>query len=225
MMKVFIPMFNRLTWPKKMAEDLTRLGCEVIFIDNNSTYKPLLDWYKTCPYKVHMLTKNYGERVFWSARICEEYDDRYYIVSDPDLDVSELPSDFIKVLKEGLDGNVNIIKCGLSLKLDDLPDNEYSNHAKRFESVYWLQKDLLGNYSCGIDTTFAMYDKERLVEGWDEGVKFYIGTRTPPPYSARHLPWYLTEEFVENNEEQKFYHNICDNQWALTFKRVYKKNK
>lgn len=223
MIKVFIPMFNRLTWAKKMAEDLTKFGCEVILIDNNSTYKPLLDWYEICPYKVHRLTKNYGERVFWLAKINEQYTDRYYIITDPDLDVSHLPSDFIDVLKNGLDKNPNIIKCGLSLKLDDLPDNDYTIHPKRFESKYWLEKDHLGNYSCGIDTTFALYDKERQVDGWDEGVKFYIGTRTPPPYCARHLPWYLTKEDFENDEEQKFYHNICDNQWALVFKRVYKK--
>ena len=39
-------MYNRLTWPKKMAEFLSDTGCEVILIDNNSTYMPLLD---ACP--------------------------------------------------------------------------------------------------------------------------------------------------------------------------------
>ena len=216
-------MFNRFTWAKKMCEDLTRLGCEVILIDNNSTYPPLLEWYSSCPYKVHRLNKNYGERTFWTSGICNNYNDDYYIVTDSDLDVGDLPSDFVEVLKNGLDNNPKITKCGLSLIIDDLPNNEYTRHVKRFESLYWLEKDHVGNYSCGVDTTFALYKKERLKKGWDEGVNFYIGTRAPPPYSAKHMPWYLTNENID--DEQKFYHSICDNQWSLVYKRIFENYK
>jgi hypothetical protein len=220
-MKVFIPMFNRLTWPKKLALDLTERNCEVILIDNNSTYPELLEWYNICPYKVYRLNKNYGERVLWLCGIDKEYSDRYYIVTDPDLDVGDLPYDFIDKLRYGLDNNHTITKCGLSLLINDLPDNIYANHAKEFESKYWLHKDNLNNFSCGIDTTLAIYDRERLTPGWNDGVRFYLGTRTPPPYSARHMPWYLTKEDIINDKEQYFYHQSCNNQWSLYAKRIY----
>lgn len=216
-------MFNRLTWPKKMAEDLSDMGCEVILLDNNSQYPPLLEWYNSCPYKVYRLNKNYGERVFWLSGIYKEYSDKYYIVSDPDLDIGELPNDFIDVLRYGLDNNSTITKCGLSLKIDDLEeDNEYTKHIKEFESKYWLEKDSLGNFSCGVDTTFALYDKDRLYGDWDVGVRFYLASRIPPPYCARHLPWYLTADSIYNDPEQAFYHNACNNQWAFFAKKIFK---
>ena len=55
-------MYNRLTYPKNMSEFLSDHGIEVILIDNNSTYPPLLEWYDKCPYKVHRLKENMGHK-------------------------------------------------------------------------------------------------------------------------------------------------------------------
>lgn len=219
--KAFIIMYNRLFIAKKLAEYLADTGCEPILIDNNSTYPPLLDWYKNCPFKVHKLNINYRERVFWDSGLFNEYNDKYYIVTDHDLSIEGIPNDYVDVLIKGLNSNNNITKCGLSLKIDDLPDNEYTKHVKRFESVYWLEKDPIGNYIAGIDTTFAVYDREKQKLGWDYGNKFFFATRTPFPYTARHLPWYLTEDSILYNEDEKYYHTHCNNQWSRIFKQQF----
>jgi hypothetical protein len=216
--KAFIIMYNRLTIPKKLAESLADTGCEPILIDNGSSYPPLLEWYKNCLFKVHELKQRYGERSFWDSKLFEQYNDEYYIVTDHDLDISDVPSDYTDKLIEGLQ-NPNITKCGLSLQIDDLPDTEYSTDVKNFESKYWQEKDYLGNYIAGVDTTFAMYDRKRQTPGWDHGDKFYQATRLPKPYSAKHMPWYLNEHSLELDEEEKYYHTGCTNLWSLVYKR------
>lgn len=211
-------MYNRLTIPKKLAESLADTGCEPILIDNGSSYPPLLEWYKNCPFKVHDLKQRYGERVFWDSKLFEQYNDEYYIVTDHDLDITNVPNDYVEKLIQGLQ-NPNITKCGLSLELDDLPNTEYGNDAKKFELKYWQEKDYLGNYVAGVDTTFAMYDRKRQGIGWDYGDKFYQATRLPKPYSAKHMPWYLNEKSLELDDEEKYYHTGCVNFWSLVYKR------
>tara|TARA_R110000868_G_C10889216_1_gene763469 strand:- start:1081 stop:1755 length:675 start_codon:yes stop_codon:yes gene_type:complete len=221
-MKVFIVMYNRLATARKLAEFLTNTGCEVILIDNKSTYPPLLEWYKQCPYKVHMLEHNYRERAFWDSKLFEEYKDEYYIVTDPDLDLTGIPLDYLEVLKHGLDNNKDIMKCGVSLRIDDLPINTYTREIKNFEGKYWVNKDKVGNWVAGVDTTFAMYDRKRQGKGWGDGDRFYQATRLPQPYTARHVPWYMNEESLIKSSEELYYHKNCNNQWASIFKREFK---
>ena len=211
-------MYNRLTIPKKLAENLADTGCEPILLDNSSSYPPLLEWYKSCPFKVHTFNQRYGERVFWDSGLFKEYDDEYYIVTDHDLDISNVPPDYTEVLIKGLE-NKDITKCGLSLDIDDLPDTPYGKDVIGCELKYWGDKDFLGNYIAGVDTTFAMYDRKRQTLGWDHGDKFYYGSRLPKPYTAKHMPWYLTEESFASNEEEKYYHTGCTNFWSTVFKR------
>lgn len=216
-------MYNRLTIPKKLAEFLADTGCEPILLDNTSTYPPLLDWYKVCPFKVHTFNQRYGERVFWDSGLFNEYNDEYYVVTDHDLDISHIPADYITKLIDGLT-NQNITKCGLSLDIDDLPDNDYAKDVVGCESKYWNEKDFLGNYIAGVDTTFAMYDRKRQITGWDYGDKFYYATRLPKPYSAKHMPWYLIENSLNIDEEERYYHTGCNNFWSTVYKRRYNIN-
>lgn len=221
--KAFIIMYNRLTIPKKLAENLADTGCEPILLDNSSTYPPLLEWYKSCPFKVHTFKQRYGERVFWDSKLFDEYNDEYYIVTDHDLDISNVPADYTEMLIKGL-ANPDITKCGLSLDIDDLPDTPYGKDVIGCELGYWGDKDFLGNYIAGVDTTFAMYDRKRQTPGWDHGDKFYYGSRLPKPYTAKHMPWYLTEESFASNEEEKYYHTGCTNFWSTVFKRRHNIN-
>jgi hypothetical protein len=224
-MKAFIIMFNRLTWPQKLCQDLTNSGCEVILIDNNSTYQPLKYWYKTCQYKVHY-TQNLGCKSLWLSGIINQYTDEYYIVTDHDLDISGLPRDWIKVLMDGFTHNVT--KSGLSLKIDDLPDNPFANEVKEFESRFWESK--LGKYySAPIDTTLAIYSRERM-----KGIRFpfdliddshsifWNAVRSPKGYEARHLPWYSTPDTLSDEEKYYIKHIGNDGFWTRKFNEAWK---
>jgi hypothetical protein len=203
MMKALIINFNRLTLPKNMAEWLAAHGCTPVFIDNGSDYPPLLEYYALCPFEVIRLGANYGHTVLWQDSIQQTLhaivgDDRY-IVTDPDLDLTGVPADFLKVMHRGLDLYAIYDKCGLSLEINDLPATEEGNLVRtRFELKYWMKPLDEMYYHADTDTTFAMYR---------EGVKVYSinGIRTNRPYTARHLPWYYTSRAELPVDEQYYF--------------------
>ena len=198
--KTYIINFNRLEWPLAMAEYLIQVPeIEVVFIDNNSTYIPLLEWYeKQNRFEVIRLNQNYGHKVFWEQNIIEQASD-YYIVTDPDLDLSKIPLDFMEVLKEGFDKFPYRCKCGFSLEIDDfIEKTNYQQYITNIESSYWnMNFDGKFFYNSAIDTTFALYHKSRGNN--------LTGVRTGRPYVARHLPWYYTKDNL--TEEDIYYIN------------------
>lgn len=218
--KAFVIMFNRFTWPKAMCEFLADNGCEVILIDNGSTYQPLLDWYAACPYKVHRLpaATEQAHKTPWTSGIIGSVKDDRYIVTDHDLDLSGLPNDFLDVLNEGLETN-DVIKCGLSLRIDDLPKNALTDKVVKYESGFWRHRTPNGFYLAAVDTTLALYDARKTAVATDK--EFFNAVRTPEPYTARHLPWYNTPETL--TDEERFYLASIKNTgfWSHEYKRTF----
>lgn len=197
-------MFNRLTWAKNLCEFLSDNGCDVILLDNGSTYPPLLEWYKKCPYKTYFFSTQHYNRTLWQSGILKEDKDKNYIVTDPDLDLSSVPHDFVDKLLTGLKNNPDVMKSGLSLKIDDLPENEYTKKVIEWEKKWWEKpQDKNGFYLADIDTTLAIYDSERVERMYHSG--FFLAVRSPKPYEARHCGWYFTPETI--TEEEKYYIN------------------
>ena len=191
-MKAFITVFNRLTYTKQLAEQLSNYGLEVIIIDNKSTYKPLLEWYKECPYKAHRMRGNYTASVFFQ-RLKYKYKDRYIIITDPDMDISGLPADWISILLGGLYYHPNVQKAGLSLKVDDLPDNDYTRKVIEHEQRYWLNRSEYNLFfHADVGNTLAVYDMTKLNK--------HNSIRSDSPYTAKHLDWYLTKETVTDED-------------------------
>lgn len=211
--KTFIINFNRLTLPRAMAEWLTTRGCHVIFIDNQSTYKPLLDWYHETGQRVYQLPRNCGHTVVWHDGILDLLNVRErYIVTDPDLDLSGVPDDFIHVLNRGLDLHPDVDKCGLSLRIDDLPDTAEGNYIRQHESKYWKKQSKSGFYDAAVDTTFALYR---------ENVDWYShhAVRAPWPYTARHVSWYY--DGIDNlPADEQNYFQAADPNFASGKKRM-----
>lgn len=201
--KTFIVNYNRLELPRQMAEWLNDRGCDVIFIDNNSTYEPLLDWYHRSGFPVYQLSKNCGHTVVWHNDILDLLNVReQYIVTDPDLDLSDVPHDFINILQRGLDRHPDVDKCALSLRIDDLPDTPEGNFIRAHESKYWKRKSPFDYYIADTDTTLALYRT---------GVDWYShsAVRTPLPYVARHVPWYYSD-FNALTPDEQFYFRSAD---------------
>lgn len=189
-MKVYINNRNYLTWPKRQAEWLSTQGHEAIFIDNESTYEPLLDWYEHCEHTVHRLTTNHGPASPWRSALLDLTD--YYAVTDPDLDFEGIPEDWPEVCIEAI--QMGESKCGFSLDETLIPSqnpawiqDEFNLHPRGDHPARWAEEHKFGRYiRYPTETTFAVYPP---------GGSYHIGgCRTDRPYTARHLPWHIVLE-------------------------------
>src|SRR5689334_10743341 len=140
-MRVYINNRDLLTWPKALAEKVASQGHEPVFVDNLSTYEPLLDFYEDCDFRVVKLVRNYGHKAVWLA-LQDEIDltNEPYVVTDPDLDISSIPDNCATVLRDGLKQLPQVTKCGVSLGgtrvppenpayvLDGFKDHPEGNH-------------------------------------------------------------------------------------------------
>ncbi len=201
---VIINNFNRIDCLKQLISWLESVGMTNIYIlDNDSTYPPLLEYYKTCPHEVIYLNKNVGYMALWQTDVFDRFKNDFYVYTDPDvLPVAECPPDFIDFFIAVLSSRADVKKVGFSLKIDDLPaHNARKNELIEIESKYWQKQVAPGVYDAPIDTTFALY---RPRAKGDHRAK---ALRTGPPYTARHLPWYFDP--ADLPEEEIFYQGVA----------------
>ena len=68
---VIINNRNLFTWPKAMVERIKEYDGvgEIIIVDNDSTYPPLLEWYATNPCRIERLNKNIGVAAPWISEV------------------------------------------------------------------------------------------------------------------------------------------------------------
>lgn len=185
---VIINNRNRLTTLKQLIEWLEKIGMKNIYIiDNDSTYPPLLNYYKSCPHKVFLLNQNVGHLALWKTDIFNQFKSNYYIYTDSDvLPIEECPNDVIAYFLNTLTKYSAIEKIGFGLKIDDLPDH-YAAKAKviDWENKFWKKEVAPGIFDAAIDTTFALYCPYTNGAQWVSNAY-----RTGGKYIARHLPWY-----------------------------------
>lgn len=196
-MKALIIVYNRLTLPKNMADFLAKHNINPVFIDNNSDYPPLLQYYNETPHQVLRMEANYGHEVVWRRGVIERLGIKEdYIVTDPDLDLSNVPDDFIEVLYEGLRRYPDYDKCGFSLEINDVP----SKGTVWWETRFW-QTPLDSQYfHADIDTTFALYEISKQIR-----YPSLSAIRTNRPYVVKHIPWYYDQVKDLPEDEQYYY--------------------
>lgn len=194
---IFINCRDRLSPLKKMVECLEAAGLKnIIFVDNASSYKPLLNYYDSTPYTILRLSRNIGQQAPWlSGAICILAKNSPYIVTDPDLVLPDLSKNNIRNLFNVLNKYSDYIKVGLALKIDNLPDHyKPKNKVIKWERQFWkdeIEKDI---YIADVDTIFALYRPNTP----------YIirpALRIAGSYTAEHEPWYQdsnnpTEEYA-----------------------------
>ena len=199
MIPVYINNWNILTWVKNMAAYLEKIPNIAIFIiDNNSTYRPLLDWYNTCGYNIIRLPTNKGARWgYFSIPKGQEhknlFNSDYFVFTDADLDISGCPTDLIEVLINGFEKH-KPVKSGLSIEVNDIPKDTLTPDGTIVESDKWSKPLCDMFFEAHTDTTFALYHKD----SWQCD---YHGIRSNRPYTSRHLPWYFTPQTQFTNEE------------------------
>lgn len=201
MIPVVINNKNLLSWPRAMVEKIkTYKGVgEIIIADNGSSYPPLLEWYDTKPCKVIHL-ENLGHHAPWNSGIISNLDAEYYVVTDPDLDLSNTPDDTLLFLKDKLMKQSHLGKIGLGLDWECVgrksPFHHYLNVS--YEKPRWEASEIVDDVyvNVKVDTTFAIYNKHHAFIG---------GGSVSHPYVARHLPWEFSKEEARNNTEFTYY--------------------
>lgn len=202
---------NRLTTTRKLANDLWGLGYNNIHIlDNESTYPPLLSWYKTCEFKVYSAGGNKGHNSIWNSGYIKEFKDHPWIAyTDSDIELgADTPVGFIERMI-AISDKYRAKKVGLALKIDDLPDNKYTVHYKSWEKNHWikeLEKDI---YEAPVDSSFCIINPLLPYD--------YVALRVGGDLTAIHTPWYLDLENL--NEEEQYY--IDHSEEVSTYKRFY----
>ncbi|PWB21791.1 glycosyltransferase family A protein [Flavobacterium sp. HTF] len=207
---IIIISFNQLHYLEKLIDYLTKHNYKnIVIIDNNSTYKPLLEYFDKINsiVTIHRLKDNYGHLVFWENKgLFEKYSKGYYALTDADINpIPECPGDFLNHFKKILDKDQKITKVGFSLKVDDIPNtNLYKDRILKWESQFSKDERKDGNFAAEIDTTFALYRP-----GYQYDIaNFYSACRTKMPFVARHGGWYIDNRNL--TEEQKFFFANCN---------------
>jgi glycosyltransferase involved in cell wall biosynthesis/cytochrome c-type biogenesis protein CcmH/NrfG len=216
----FIINKNRLSSLRNLVEWLRRFDLEVVIIDNASTYEPLLKWYQRTSVEVMRMHVDHGHTVGWSKGIFASRATDRFIVTDADLDLSDVPEDWLDVLSHGLDAS-GLPKCGFSLEIDDLPDCfPFKSQVCQWEAKYWAENaPVAGFFGAAIDTTFALYRPDARLTQPSPGA-----WRTDRPYIARHLPWYVDPSHLDDEELYFIAHASAVSSYAWRMNKVLSEN-
>ena len=201
---VFVISYNRLKYVRQTIRWLEERGHQnIIIIDNNSNYKPLLNYLEQINYKTFRLRSNWGHEVFFkNPRFFFMRNFHFFALTDPDVcPISECYNDYMEKFINILNGEETLTKVGFSLKIDDLPDAyslkdkviEWEKHF--YENGHYV--DGVVQYKANIDTTFAVYRPKIF---WAYKNRF-CAVRVGYPYQLRHLPWYN----IERDNEDEYY--------------------
>ncbi len=203
---IIINNLNRLSTLRVLIDALVSRGYTNIYIlDNASTYPPLLEYYKSCPFTVFYLGQNLGFKALWKSPLRKRFCGDYYIYTDSDVVPTDYcPKDFIDHFLRELKRHPLARKIGFSLRIDNLPDS-YAHKEKviDLEKRYYARPVGKGLYRAPIDTTFALY-RPRVGLSRSRSVEAY---RTAYPYQAEHLPWYCDSANLP--EEERYYVDHC----------------
>ena len=201
-MKIPVIINNRnfLTWPKAMVERIKEYDGvgEIIIVDNDSTYPPLLEWYATNPCRIEKLDTNVGMGAPWVSGVVKQLNGAPYVLTDPDLGLEETPDDTLLYLLDKLN-TLQLDKVGLGLDWQIVEKKSpYYERLNLYEKSRWNNSPVKdGVYTeVQIDTTFALYNVDYYFIG---------GGSTTFPYVARHYPWEFSIEEARNSEEFMYY--------------------
>lgn len=171
---------------------------EIILLDNDSMYPPLLDFYSRTEHTVVRLGRNAGRlALFVDPDAWALVRGRHFVYTDPDVvPDDQCPLDAIERFGQLLQ-RFRCGKVGFGLRIDDLPPHyPHRDAVVKWEGQFWQTPIRAGVYHANIDTTFALYPPTTSECGLD-------GLRTGPPYVARHETWYLDPAALP--EDEAFY--------------------
>lgn len=212
---VLVPCFNNPTHCDSMLNQLIGLGFEQItFVDNGSNSEAMILWLAEAEKSgvgVERCEQNLGpiESVFSLSRL--EHLPTWFCVTDPDLIFNPfLPSDFISIMQDEA-RKYDFPKVGFALDVSQqktLRKEKFSIGGRNvtiteWEIQFWecrlgLTSSVDPVFEASIDTTFALYDKQRFNKA-----KFLLSLRIAGKFTAVHSPWHVSSNL--KSEEQEHY--------------------
>lgn len=215
--KVVINNRNRLTTTKRMVEHLLAMNPEeeIVIIDNDSSYPPLLDWYATLVGSVEVRRgANLGHNAFWHLGLQGEVGE-YFVYTDSDIELDiEMPDDWKRqmldlILKYETD------KVGLAIRIDDIPEHyPYRMQVLRDQEGCWITEVEDGVYWADTDTTFALMR--------NTGRNTYRSLRVAKRgFKSRHAPFYL--DFSDLPTEERYVLDHHDPRFHTQYTQVHAK--
>ena len=134
---------DRLYHLKKLLDYLESKNInEILIIDNQSTYLPLIDFYKKTNYKIYRMQKNLGYLSLYGKQNCIINTKKIIMFTLILIFFQQLNVQMISwsILKNCLLNNKGIEKVGFGLKIDDLPENENKKNIISFEKKFLGKK-------------------------------------------------------------------------------------
>lgn len=217
MIDAFIINNNLYTMPKAMVDKLVTLQGigKIIIVDNGSTSLNTLSWYASDNRIIIERLQNIGHKSVWVKRLPSKYRSTYYVVTDPDLDISTLPQETLLHLKSLL-MKYQLPKVGLSIKINDVPGDSIYNLVNtplcglESERRFLECNSNIDLVFAPVDTTFAIYPPNNL--------RYKVaGARANYPYECRHLPFYFTLDSLKADAEYMYYLNNANNSSSLKY--------
>ena len=211
---IFINARDRLGVLKKLVDWLLDAGYRnIVILDNDSTYPPLLKYYaeidRNPRVKIITLGKNFGYKALWDSRVLEYlHIATPYVYTDPDvLPAENCPKDVVRRLFEILSAHREIRKVGLGLIFDDVTFYDREN-CMATEADLNARGRIDANLTyANVDTTFALYSNLRSYS-----LRFSL--RTLGDLRCRHLPWYFDYDNLPDDE--KYYLEHADRNSVTT---------
>lgn len=204
---VVIISFERYTYLRNMIEQLVfRLDVtrsDIIIVDNASAYPPLQRYLTSLEEQGHSVIRmptNQGHLVAFQRKLWESWP-RFFALTDPDLEFhADMPRWFRDDMVRVIEG-YNVPKVGCALDISDahlfMKQTNYGwpgASIPDWERQFW--SDRVNDteppiYRAFLDTTFAVYDKERYKHSDPDR---FTAMRIAGQFTAKHLPWYDTEK-------------------------------
>ncbi len=212
---VFIITFQRLSSLKETVKSIENQSypTQVIFIDNNSTYKPLLEYLKKRENKGNYVFWNKTNDPFGNTKKCiKKYvkkelllTSHYFCVTDPDIRL--LHSDCLKVYIQIL--NKEKVFCvGPALRTFDIPDYYPLRDVVQKQRDHMLQNVKIKHDFITEDVTYCFWRIDTTFAVYNINIPYrracdHVGIRVLDPYEAQHLDWYLNAYNL--SDDQRYY--------------------
>lgn len=214
---ILIINFNQFALLKKQIDFYIKKGIEnIVIIDNQSTYPPLLEYYDSIKTKVKIeyMDQNYGHMVMYkSSYLQEKYGKGFFVMTDADITPNEkLPENFMNILLVNLmKYKYSIAKIGFALNLDSIPTNyQLKAEVLEWEKKFWKKQVKTDFYIAEIDTTFALYKPYHFENFRNSSVQ--IAIRIGGVFTAEHGGWHIDSKKM--TEEQIFYWQLSNSSYS-----------